>query len=333
MILTNKMLFKQFLKDHKTLIFCLTLLSLTYFICFLIFRVNYFIFLYPTIIFYLIFIIYCCFEYNKFKKKYLELKQILNVDVDQIVEIIDTQAFDSMELKEFYKIVEKIDREFKKLKNQTKYQNNKLEEDISTWIHQIKIPITAMKLNLEDIDSNQSRELKSELFRIELYVEMILNYFRLKSLSTDYIFVKTDINLVIRNELKRFASEFIKRKITLELHCETFNYVTDEKWLAFVFDQIISNALKYTPNGGVIKISFIDDNLIIEDSGIGISSNDLPRIFERGYTGYNGRIDKRASGLGLYLTKQVCDNLNIPIQLESKLNKGTKVILDLKNTY
>ncbi len=201
----------------------------------------------------------------------------------------------------------------------------------TTWAHQIKTPIASMRLALEKEDTALSRQLREELFRVEQYVEMVLTYQRLDSESTDYVFRECDADTVIRGALRKFASQFIGRGIRLNYEPCTGKVITDEKWLSFVLEQVLSNALKYTRDGS-ITVSFREGILEIRDTGIGIAPEDLPRIFEKGYTGYNGRTDKKASGLGLYLCRRICDGLGHGIFVDSQPGVGTAVRLDLRQT-
>ena len=198
----------------------------------------------------------------------------------------------------------------------------------TVWAHQIKTPIAAMRLTLQKEDVPEARRLASELSRIEQYVEMVLVFVRLGSDYSDYIFARQDIDEIIRSSVKKFASEFIDRRIRLEYDSVDIQAVTDEKWFAFVVEQLLSNALKYTREGS-IKIYSEGKVLCIKDTGIGIAPEDLPRVFDKGYTGCNGRTDRRASGLGLYLCRRICQNLGIDISISSTVGEGTTVRLDL----
>lgn len=198
----------------------------------------------------------------------------------------------------------------------------------TVWAHQIKTPIAAMRLTLQKEDVPEARRLASELSRIEQYVEMVLVFVRLGSDYSDYVFTQQDIDEIIRSSVKKFASEFIDRRIRLEYDSVDIQAVTDEKWFAFVVEQLLSNALKYTREGS-IKIYSEGKVLCIKDTGIGIAPEDLPRVFDKGYTGCNGRTDRRASGLGLYLCRRICQNLGIDISISSTVGEGTTVRLDL----
>ena len=198
------------------------------------------------------------------------------------------------------------------------------------WAHQIKTPIAAMRLRLQSEDSDSSRRLLTDLGRIEQYVEMVLTYLRLEGEGTDYVFREAKLDDIVRPALRRFAGEFIARRLTLDYTPTDVRVLTDEKWLSFVIEQVLSNALKYTPQGGVSVYVEEPKTLCIRDTGIGIAPEDLPRVFERGYTGLQGRADKRASGIGLYLCRRICRNLGHTITAESRPGEGTTVRIKLE---
>lgn len=203
------------------------------------------------------------------------------------------------------------------------------------WAHQIMTPIAAMRLLLQVEQAGKKEELLDQLFKIEQYVEMVLQYIRMESLSNDLVFREVSLDDVVRQAIRKYAKSFIRQKIKLnyqELNCTV---LTDEKWLVFVIEQILSNALKYTPKGE-ITITLDPDlpmTLVIEDTGIGIEPEDLPRVFEKGFTGYNGRADKKSTGIGLYLCKQILNKLSHTIRIESKVNQGTRVKIGLDTLY
>ena len=199
----------------------------------------------------------------------------------------------------------------------------------TTWVHQIKTPIAAMGLILQQEDTEYSRRLSEELQRIEQYVDMVLTYLRLGSRDTDYVFTQVDLDGLLRGCIKKYASQFIRRHLTLNYQSVDCRVLTDEKWLAFVVEQVLSNALKYTREGSVSIYLEPPCVLCIRDTGIGIALEDLPRIFEKGYTGYNGRSDKKATGLGLYLCRQICDRLKHTITVQSVPGEGTTIRIGL----
>ncbi len=240
----------------------------------------------------------------------------------------------SEEARDYQNAVRLLGNEYRNYVSESERKYENMMDYYTVWAHQIKTPISSMKLTLQGEDSTLSRRLSADLFRIEQYVDMVLVYLRLDSEYTDYVFKECNMDEVIKNSVKKFASEFIGRKLSLEYEPADVTVVSDSKWLGFVIGQIVSNSLKYTETGG-IKIYFEEPKmLVIEDTGIGIAEEDLPRIFEKGYTGYNGRTDGSgsASGIGLYLCRRICTNLHIGIQAESEVGKGTRIILDL-NQY
>lgn len=197
------------------------------------------------------------------------------------------------------------------------------------WAHQIKTPIAAMGLLLQE---EPRPELEGELLKIEQYVEMVLGYLRLGSDSTDYVFRNCRLDDLLRQAVRKYARLFILKKISLDFQETGRTVLTDGKWLSFVLEQLLSNAVKYTPPGGLIRVYGDGDTLVIADNGIGIQPEDLPRVFEKGFTGFNGREDKKSTGIGLYLCRQVLDRLNHGISISSRPGQGTLVRLDLSRT-
>ena len=194
------------------------------------------------------------------------------------------------------------------------------------WVHQIKTPIAALRLLLQREPRSDTAALRAELFRIEQYVEMVLSYQRLGAGTVDLVLRRTELDSVVRSCVRKYAPLFITKKLPLELGETGLEAVTDEKWLAFVIEQLLSNALKYTEKGG-IRILAEGRSLVIEDSGAGIAPEDLPRLGERGFTGYNGRAEHGSTGLGLYLCRRICGLLGHGLRFESELGRGTRAIL------
>ena len=203
-----------------------------------------------------------------------------------------------------------------------------MQDYFTLWAHQIKTPIAAMRLILQTKPENSATEIEGELFRVEQYVEMVLNYLRLDSDSTDFVFRTCALDDIIRQCVRKYAKQFIRKRIRLEYEGTALQVLTDEKWLCFVIEQILSNALKYTAAGS-IRIFTQGETLVIADTGMGIAPEDLPRVFEKGYTGYNGRTDKKATGIGLYLCKRILNRLGHEISISAQVGKGTRVSIDL----
>lgn len=232
-------------------------------------------------------------------------------------------------------------------------RQSQMRDYYSMWVHQIKTPISAMKLLLEAereelgqlmCDDEQSQYLLSdnmdsfedELFRIEEYVSMALQYQRVSSTENDFVLEKVSVDGVIRDTIKKYAKIMIRRHIGINYSGTGQEVYTDGKWLAFMLEQILSNAIKYTPQG-VVTIETAEEKdrffITIKDTGIGIKAEDLPRVFEKGYTGYNGHADKKATGIGLYLCRQMADKLGHTIRMESEIGKGTKVWIGFDLDY
>ncbi|MDO4662092.1 MAG: sensor histidine kinase [Tissierellia bacterium] len=252
-------------------------------------------------------------------------------DKNLIKEWIDTNK-DIKLPDEFYnrayiKEIERLNNEVKSYKEKVTYTTNELKDYITIWTHQIKSPIFALNLLLDD--SNIDRDAsKNELFEIEEYVDNILGFVRMDSKSTDYSFSVIDVDKEVSSSIKKYARQIIQKKNNIEFKKTNLKILSDSKWFRFIIDQILSNANKYTKNGK-IEIYSTNHSLIIKDSGIGIRKEDLPRLFEKGYTGFNGRLDKKATGIGLNLVKNISNHLRIDVSIESRINIGTKVILDL----
>ena len=234
-------------------------------------------------------------------------------------------------------------------------RQSQMRDYYSMWVHQIKTPISAMKLLLEaereelgqlmcdeepqatltELSDNLD-SFEDELFRIEEYVSMALQYQRVSSTENDFVLEKVSLDGVIRDTIKKYAKIMIRRHIGINYSGTKKQVYTDEKWLAFILEQVLSNAIKYTPKGFVtIETAEEKDRffITIKDTGIGIKAEDLPRVFEKGYTGYNGHADKKATGIGLYLCRQMADKLGHTIRMESELGKGTKVWIGFDLDY
>lgn len=216
------------------------------------------------------------------------------------------------------------------IRTQEEQRYSDMVDYYTMWAHQIKTPIASMRLTLQNEDSDLARSLSGDLMRVEQYVEMVLVFLRLDSSTTDYVIRSHSLDDIVRPAVRKFAGEFIRRRLRLDYQPLDRTVVTDAKWLGFVVEQVLSNALKYTPEGGSITIDAEEPaTLCIRDTGIGIAPEDLPRIFDRGYTGRNGRTHRQASGIGLYLCRRICRDLGHTITAASAVGEGTVIRLDL----
>ena len=219
---------------------------------------------------------------------------------------------------------ERLFNENKNLKSEMLNQKDDLNAYFLMWLHQIKTPMTVSKLLLEKPDETTNTKLKMQLMYIEQYINMAMNYLKMIDHSTDMDITQVNLDDIIKNLLKKYSLLFIHNHISLEYQSNLAYVISDSQWLTILIEQILSNALKYTENGK-IAIQYLEDKhaLEIRDTGIGIRSEDIPKIFDRGYSGFNGRMNEKSSGLGLYLAKKISERLNIQIEVESKLSQGS----------
>lgn len=235
----------------------------------------------------------------------------------------------SPEQEQWLSIISELNEQCKQADVQIRSERTDMLDYFTVWVHQIKIPISVMHMELDEADTPENRAISDELFRIEQYVEMVLCYFRLDGNSSDLVSENVQIDEVIRAGLRKYAPIFIHKKLRLDYEETKLTAVTDSKWLGFIIEQILSNAVKYTDKGKVTITVSDNRTITVSDTGIGIAAEDIPRIFERGYTGYNGRTQHKSTGLGLYLVKKACDKLGIQIEIRSKVGEGTSILLKL----
>lgn len=321
------MLFTGCIKKNIRGITIFILFAAIYIISFALYHLPVAAVLYPTFICSVLGISFLICDYVRIRRKHKFLTNIKTIDDLNTVSLPEAS---SVIEREYQNIITNMLSETNSVRNKAESKYRDAIDYYTVWLHQIKTPIASMKLTLEGTDSHLSRRISSDLFRIEQYVGMVLAFLRLGSDRTDYVIREISLDYVIRGTAKKFAREFIDRKLYFNYRSAEEFVVTDEKWFSFALEQIMSNALKYTRSGGVSVYVRDGKYLCVEDTGIGIAPEDLPRIFEKGYTGYNGRIDKSASGLGLYLTKQVLDRLRHNVFVSSELGRGTVISIDIE---
>lgn len=309
----------------KCAVLCLLAIDMAVFaVAFALYRLPVEVVIYPAVLVTFIGLAFMIVDYLHTRAKCRELERMRNMTAEMLAELPET---DTLPEAAWSRLVANIRDELIQSGADARRDYQDMVNYYTVWAHQIKTPIAAMKLTLQNEDTEVARQLRSDLFRTQQYVDMVLAFLRLGTDSTDYVFRSVSLDEIIRQSVRDFAPEFIRRKLSLHYEPVRIRLVTDEKWLAFVLEQLLSNALKYTREGS-ITIRMADEKVLcIEDTGIGIAPEDLPRVFEKGYTGYNGRTDKNASGLGLCLCKRVCERLNIGIDISSQQGKGTQVRL------
>ena len=221
------------------------------------------------------------------------------------------------------------------LENARENQMNQTEEErkrytdlmdyYTLWVHQIKTPIAASQLLVQDVtDSNTRSLLEREIFKIDAYVHLVLQYLRLENFHDDLQLKQVALEQLVKEVVRKYSLFFIQKGLTINLDDLDVKVISDEKWLLVIIEQVLSNSLKYTKSGG-IEIYFKDNTLYLKDSGIGIKDSDILRVFERGFSGYNGRLTQQSSGLGLYLSKKIADQLGHEISISSQVGQGTTV--------
>lgn len=264
-------------------------------------------------------------------RRFFRRHRRLQAALDSIT-ISDEQLPEAANLLEedYQELIGALGREKNRCTSAMDLRYSELQDYFTLWAHQIKTPIAAMHLILQSRQDENAGELSQELFRVEQYVEMVMNYLRLNSDSTDFVIKTYPLDPIIKKCVRKYAKQFIRKKISLEYKGTELSVLTDEKWLSFVIEQLLANALKYTAAGS-IRIYTMGETLVIADTGIGIAPEDLPRVFEKGYTGYNGRTDKKATGIGLYLCKKILSKLGHDIFIRSRVGEGTAVSIDLSS--
>lgn len=294
------------------------------------------------------------YKYYGCCKRLEELEKVITVSTDGMPQ--PEYQYEA----QYQECIRRLEREKGKLLNEMLHRQQELSEYYSMWVHQIKTPIAALKLLIDEEASLKegvfqtilnTEKKQQELFKIEQYVDMVLQYMRLGSATNDFVIKETCLDDVIRNAIHKYARQFVYKKLRLTYEQTQLYAVTDEKWLGFVIEQLLSNAIKYTKSGG-ITINVYDkeydaktteDNntiwiekkdivpykeiiIAIEDTGIGISAEDLPRVCEMGYTGNNGHgIEYHATGIGLYLCRQILDKLGHKLRISSTKGVGTRI--------
>lgn len=263
------------------------------------------------------------FRYYNRHRELIKMQKVIKISVDAL-----SMPGDQIE-EDYQTLLQLVHEDKVKAVNDLENRKKDLMEYYTMWVHQIKTPIAAMQLLLQSEDTPKNREAAEELFRIEQYVKMALQYTRLDSETTDFLIQRYNLDDIVREAVRCYARLFIRKKISLNYQPLQVQVLTDEKWLEFVIEQVLSNAVKYTPKGSVSIYMEGSSTLVIEDTGIGIRKEDLPRVCEKGYTGYNGHTDKRSTGIGLYLSKRILEKLSHTIEIESEMGVGTKVKIGL----
>lgn len=265
-------------------------------------------------------------DYIKKLKKAEDRERILTDVESQWRELDEPENFAE---EDYQKMISLLGERIRNLEDDFSNKRTDMMDYYTTWVHQIKTPIAVMKLYIGNMDGEEKRDLSAELFRIEQYVDMVLQYLRLESESNDLVIREYPVDELIRECIRKFAPQFIGKKIKMDYKGTDLIISTDKKCFICILEQLLSNAVKYTQQGSVSIEVTEDGKLNISDTGMGIAKEDLPRIFEKGYTGINGRLGQKSSGLGLYLCKKAAQMISVPISVKSEPGKGSTFTLNL----
>ena len=325
--------FKLFLREKASTILLLLFGLITIEIFLMAYNVGMFIKIYIPLIIMGLYMISIIIEYFKRKRFYDNLLNMLE-KLDEkylITEIIKTPNF--LEGQIFKNSLEQIDKSMLENVNKYKYMTEDYKEYIELWIHEIKIPIATSKMVIENNKNAITKSIDEELDKVENYIEQALFYARSNTVEKDYYIRKVVLKEIVNESIKKNKSSLIQEKISIDIHDLDVEVNTDNKWIVFILNQIIQNSIKYRKKeNSVIEIYANQgkENVIlyIKDNGIGIKQGEITRVFEKGFTGTNGRLsNKKSTGIGLYLCKKLCNKLGIGIELNSVQNKGTAVML------
>ncbi|AXG39939.1 ATP-binding protein [Enterococcus gilvus] len=268
--------------------------------------------------------VYSIVSFYRFSRKQQQLELLATKDL-QVSNLLFLPKAETLAEETYQQTLQVVLENKNQQQEELQQKQKAMMDDFGLWLHQIKTPVAALDLVIQS-GQLDPRTMKNEVFKINEYLQMILNYMRQHLDQTDFVFQQLSIEAIVKTVVKKYATFFSQKNLSLQLQQLEGTVYSDQKWLIFILEQVIFNGIKYTENG-TITISFAKNQLMIQDTGIGIRSEDLPRVFEKGYTGINGREQQRASGLGLYLSQQAAEKLGCRILIDSQVNKGTTVTI------
>lgn len=314
-------MFKDYLKKTYPVYLLYLLFVLCTFVVLMICQMISDLIIYMLSLYFSIILLYFLLDYRKYRQHHQYL--IYLKDNPELFDNLPQESY--LEEKTYQEMLQILQKKIFQLKQENQQKYNNTIDYYTKWVHQIKTPIAGLKLIIQN--DYPDKKMLVELLKIEQYVNMALQYVRLDSIHHDLSFQKVPLDHLVSQEIKKQSLFFFQKNLKVDYQIKDLQILTDEKWSGFVIEQVLSNALKYTKEG---SITFYNEGekLYIQDSGIGIKESDLPRVFEKGFTGFQGRNDKKASGLGLYLCKNIFNQLDHLISIESKVGQGTTVCLD-----
>ncbi|GGL45228.1 sensor histidine kinase [Sporolactobacillus putidus] len=293
------------------------------------------IYLHAVILF--LFLVYLSYDYLRRSRYLSALKKAAELSTED--RLVSMPAPRTTEQASFLKILQRIDQDNKQMVQKLQLEIEENKDFVMSWVHEVKTPIAAGRMLIGNSEGKKKEQLldklENEFEQIDHFVEQALYYSRTDSFSKDYFISEYPLRTIVHASLKKHAKLFIAKKIKVETSRLDFQVLTDKKWLQFIIDQILSNALKYTDHQGWIAITGkrveTGTELSIEDNGRGIRAEDVGRVFDRGFTGYTGRKERHATGMGLYLSRTLAVKLGHRISLDSREGRGTRVTLYFPN--
>lgn len=319
-------MFLQYLKRIRFVLLWSLLCAGIFFLIFVLEEINLKAAVYPTVLCLAFGLLFLLCGYLRYKKTGQKLEHLLQGEGPYEDSL--PAALDGIE-SGYQELIRKEEQQQRKEHARWEKSGQDMEDYYATWVHQIKAPIAVMNVLLQQEDTETNQNLKAELFRVEQYVEMALGYVRLDSGTKDLVIAQYPLDEIVRKSIRKYAGQFIRRRIRLIYEGTDQIVLTDEKWLSFIIEQLLSNAVKYTLKGTVTITVSEEKKLTVTDTGMGIAPEDLPRIFEKGYTGYNGRMERKSTGIGLYLSQMAAKKLGHQITVVSKLGEGSSFTIDL----
>ena len=322
----------EFIKDRMTVIICNMIAFVIVAAVMAATNVSIIIIVLMFCVWYLPLISYMIIEFVKYKNYYDEIYGILErLDKKYLLPEVVKKA-DSIEGEKINCILKEVCRDMHENVKYYRGMQEDYREYIEMWVHEIKTPIASAKLVIENNKNEVTDKIDFEMDKIGGFVEQVLYYSRSNDVHKDYIIKQIKLDDAVRNVVKRNYRDFIHKKIKLNMKYIKETVCSDEKWIEFIINQVMVNSIKYSDSFepmisiySVKKVNFVE--LIIEDNGVGISEKDVDRVFEKGFTGENGRKFSKSTGMGLYLCKKLCSKLGLKINIESKVNIGTRVTL------
>ncbi len=317
-------LIREYFKTKAGAILAIIVCNLVMAFVFFLYRLEMTPFLYALLVNAIVLIGFITVSFAKFRNEHLKRSRIYEIILNGSMELPEAE---NLTEKDYNRIIEALSIRCNELTNKLNSDIQDSNDYYTIWVHQIKTPISVLSMLLKE-DTPKDRSCRDELFKIEQYVDMVLNYLRLGSETNDLVLKEQNLDSMLKTSIRKYASLFINRKLTVAYEPVDVHLITDEKWFCFIIEQILSNAVKYTMTGG-ITIKAGKESVVISDTGIGIAPEDVPRIFEKGYTGFNGRSGRKSSGLGLYLCSLAAQKLSLSLSVESEPGKGTSITIGL----